>query len=369
MKKQEKYVYLGEANNKLMNLKDQLKSIEGKVEAAYQTIVAIAEDPNFKNIKMKCIWKLVKTCIIPIITYGCETWEPLKGEMKKLNQILDKIIKRILMTPGATPREALYIETGLLDIETIIDIKRLNMMARLNREKSKMMAAVLANPESAWMKQTRKTLEKYHINEYELRGTKAQSKFVINTGAYRKFQEKMTQAREDRSKLKFFLDGKTPWKPVTPAEYMEKLTRKQASTIFKARTRMVKVKGNYKNGYHDLSCRACKHPCETQTHVLQECKALHPGANRPTNDLEMPLSESNMRLGTRTNDNNTLDQNENLTDDNNNAQPMDMDRPDTDSDTDPDIGPEKLFSEDTDILKEISKFIDDTMDGLMLCDE
>ena len=43
--------------------------------------------------------------------------------MKKLNQILDKVIKRILMTPDSTPREPLYIETGLLDIETTIDEK------------------------------------------------------------------------------------------------------------------------------------------------------------------------------------------------------------------------------------------------------
>ena len=91
------YTYLGEVNNKAMNLKDQIKNIEGKVEAAYQTIVAVTEDQDFKSIKMECIWKLVKTCIIPIITYASETWEPTKAETKKLNQILDKILKRILM--------------------------------------------------------------------------------------------------------------------------------------------------------------------------------------------------------------------------------------------------------------------------------
>ena len=93
-----------------------------------------------------------------------------KSEMKALNQILDKILKRVLMTPEATPREALYIrkprealyiETGLLDIETIIDIKRLNMMARLNRNKSEMMTAVLNNPDCKWMKRTKETIDKY----------------------------------------------------------------------------------------------------------------------------------------------------------------------------------------------------------------
>ena len=272
----DKYTYLGEINNKNMNLKDQIKSIESKVEAAYQTLIAIAEDQNFKNIKMECIWKLVKTCIIPIITYASETWEPNRGEMKKLNQILDKILKRILMTPEATPREALYIETGLLDIETIMDLKRMNMMARLNRNKSDLMAAVLANPECKWMKRTQEIMTKYGIEQEDLTGSKEKAKHEINRSVFLQFWKKMTKDREEKSKLQFFLNGKVEWKPEEPAKYMKKLTRKQASTIFKARTRMLKIKNNYKNGFPDLICRACSVENETQNHVLYECKKLHP---------------------------------------------------------------------------------------------
>ena len=104
-----------------MNMTNQITAIGGKVEAAYQTLITVAEDREFKNIKMQAIWTLVQTCIIPIITYASETWHLNKQEGKKLNQILDKILKRILMTPGATPREALYIETWLLDIGTLAD--------------------------------------------------------------------------------------------------------------------------------------------------------------------------------------------------------------------------------------------------------
>ena len=49
----DKYTYLGEVNNKSMNLKKQIKNIEGKVEAAYQTIIAVTEDQTFKGIKME----------------------------------------------------------------------------------------------------------------------------------------------------------------------------------------------------------------------------------------------------------------------------------------------------------------------------
>ena len=80
------------------------------------------------------------------------------------------------------------------------------------------------------------------------------------------------------------------WEPEKPAEYMNKLTRKQASTIFKTRTRMIKVKSNYKNANNDLRCRACKSAEETQNHTLSECSALHPYG--PPNRYEMdPFSD------------------------------------------------------------------------------
>ena len=282
----ENYTYLGEINNKAMNLKDQIKSIEGKVEAAYQTLVAVAEDQNFKTVKMECIWKLVKTCIVPIITYASETWEPTKAEIKKLNQILDRIIKRILMTPEATPREALYIETGLLDVETMIDIKRLNMMARLNDNRSELMTTVLTNPDSKWMKRTKEIMEKYNIEDGDLT-SKEKANEAINLAVHMKMYQKVNAVREERSKLKFFLDGKMSWIAEQPAEYMVKLTRKQASTIFKARTRMIKVKANYKNEYPDQTCRACKIEIETQQHALYECTALNPTTSASNDSTEL----------------------------------------------------------------------------------
>ena len=47
--------------------------------------------------------------------------------------MLDNIIKRILMTPTSTPREALCIEAGLLDIETIDDKNRIAIGERLEK--------------------------------------------------------------------------------------------------------------------------------------------------------------------------------------------------------------------------------------------
>ena len=49
------YKYLGEMINDKTNLKDQIAQLEKKLEAAYQTILAIAGDRHFRNTQMETI--------------------------------------------------------------------------------------------------------------------------------------------------------------------------------------------------------------------------------------------------------------------------------------------------------------------------
>ena len=56
--------------------------------------------------------------------------------MNTFNGILDNIFKRI---PQSTPREALCIETNLMDnMVRIIENKKKNMFHRINRNKNKL---------------------------------------------------------------------------------------------------------------------------------------------------------------------------------------------------------------------------------------
>ena len=102
MKYTEKYKYLGEIFNSKGNLSDQIKELKGKAEAAYQTMLAIAGNKHFQNIEMKTIWKMLETCIIPILTYAGETRNPTKKENKEINSILALLARpvRAVATPA-----------------------------------------------------------------------------------------------------------------------------------------------------------------------------------------------------------------------------------------------------------------------------
>ena len=220
-------------------------------------------------------------------------------------------------------------------------------------------------------KKTKEVMEKYGIQDHELYGTKPTIQNAILVGIHIKFRANMIKSMEERSKLKYFLDGKIEWKPETPAKYIETLTRKQASLIFKARTRMIKAKGNYKNGFRNQNCRACKNALETHAHILYECEKLHPG------------TATSMRNGTQNNEGMRPTGHDTLTLTTDHERAIELGRtnyetntttvhkknPDNcDIDTTTDSEKMDLFSEDPDKLKNIAITLDKIMTELMLKD-
>jgi len=271
-----KYKYLGMVLNNKMNMKDHTQNIKCKIEAAYQTLIAITEDSNLKGIQMKSLWKLVQTCIEPLVTYGLEAITLKKAEIKSLNTIWTNIIKRALMTPQSTPSEAIYIETGLLDIETMIDRNKLRMLNRLSRSTNELTSLIALNDTpGGWHQGVKKVLEKYSLTIDDIKQCKRKLNKKVMNKIKDKFKERVIETGNTKSKVKQILDRCQEWQPEKRRQYLSLLTRKQASTIFRARSRMLQVKSNYKNGHSELMCRKCRSHEETQDHILNECQVLH----------------------------------------------------------------------------------------------
>ena len=87
--------------------------------------------------------------------------------------------------------------------------------------------------------------------------------------------EKLTKTAENKSKMQYYKEGKIHWKAGQRSQYLNKLNRNLCSTIFKARTRMINVKANYKSTHEDMKCRLCELKEETQIHILEECEELN----------------------------------------------------------------------------------------------
>ena len=121
--------------------------------------------------KMAAIWELVETVIIPIITYGSESWEPKKNEMTQIGAIFNKTPKTILQLPDETPTTTLLAETGFIPIELVVKKKKI---MHANRVLTKLIGLIqlITKDKSLWRKGIKNLHEEYNISDETLTGNK-----------------------------------------------------------------------------------------------------------------------------------------------------------------------------------------------------
>ena len=280
----EQYKYLGYIQEEKNTNETHLRSLKEKVEATYQKSLALASNPTLCLVEMQTIWTTLETCIVPIITYGGETMElRTNKEKKEINRMLENIIKRILKVPRGTPTEAIYIETGFLPPVMTMMKNRINMHTRIEKGNNPWMKKLIGNEKNnGWIQETRRMEDDLKINRMKDR-EKMDVKKQVDRKVRDEFKAEVEKCKDTqgKSKLKYLLEGKEKWEPAECPPYMRLLTRNQASIIFKARTRMIECKENFKNKYkNETTCRKCKENKECQYHIFQECKAIH--ANETT---------------------------------------------------------------------------------------
>ena len=240
---------LGDTLNTKNNINDHIKEIERKTEAALQSALYIAGD-DYQGIEMETIWTLIETCIIPIITYGSETWDINQNQTKRLNRILDNMIKRILNLPQSTPRECLYYELGTLDIEHRIITKRINYATTLLIKNPDNLRDILqtTNPKS-WIQKTIQQARSVGLDLDTLRHISAKDRKVsVKESITKTMNDKHDMEGQNKSKFKFLTTNSEIRRSAKPS-YLYKLPKEQARAIFMARTRMIKVKTRQKYLY------------------------------------------------------------------------------------------------------------------------
>ena len=77
------------------------------------------------NIQMESLFKLYHAVIVPAIVYSCETWIKCETDNSKLNQIQISVLRRILKLPMSTSLVSIYVETGILPLNSECEKRQL----------------------------------------------------------------------------------------------------------------------------------------------------------------------------------------------------------------------------------------------------
>ena len=115
-------------------------------------------------------------------------------------------------------------------------------------------------------------MEKFSIGPDVHQMKPARRKDTIRKKIEQSFLYSILLEMSNKSKIRYILHNSTG-RIHYRKEYMMKLGRFQASTIFKARSRMLDFKANFKGKYKDDKCRFCRIKEETQDHVFFECQS------------------------------------------------------------------------------------------------
>ena len=161
--------------------------------------------------------------------------------MTDINRILDNILKRIQMTPVTTPREVIYMETGLIDLEHTAIHNRINMLQRITEHNNDLIDTSLQRSEpDQWITETNKLLMEMGLEEDNT------THRTIKEKVSQRFKQKIEESGNEKSKVTFLKQHTDGLEPGKRMYYMNKLTRIETSTIFKARTGMLDIKDNFK---------------------------------------------------------------------------------------------------------------------------
>merc|ERR1712113_515821 len=114
------------------------------------------------------------------------------------------------MVPRTTPREAIYIETGIIDIEHTVMKNRVNMDKRLSNNQECIAQKVREKGATrGWKYVTQQIKERININNQDMEGSKDQVKNKVKEKIKEAFKNHIDRSGAEKSKIKHLMNSRS----------------------------------------------------------------------------------------------------------------------------------------------------------------
>ena len=228
--------------------------------------------------------------LLSTLLSNSEAWVNLnKADVEKLARIDEQFLRKIFSSPISTPKVLLYTEAGATPIRFILMSRRLNFVWYILHEDEdslirRFFDAMCSNPiKGDWATTVKEDLKQLNM-DMNIDDIYSMPKHVFKKMVKDKVKHAAVQylngIKMTKSKAK---DLK--YDSLSLQEYLSskcKMNIEEKQFIFHARSRMLNLKSNFKQGVSDISCSACKIEEESQRHLLQ-CTALADNSVLPNN--------------------------------------------------------------------------------------
>ena len=203
-----------------------------------------------------------------------EVWYGLRNhEIEELEKLDRSLLCQILALPQSTPSEALFLETGCLNIGTIVKIRRINYLHHLLKSDEKSMLSKFFKTQlkfpvrDDWTEQVKQDLQDFNIKE-DFQWIKSMSKASFSKLVKRCGKEyaltELNKKKSAHSKL-----CNIEYDDLKLQAYLkcDNISVRQAHTLIKFRTRMAKYGGNYKGANASPECPLCGEHGDNQEEI------------------------------------------------------------------------------------------------------
>ena len=281
MNKKDHEVYLGEV---ICSSGKNDKNIANKVNqgvGAVSQIFSSLNEISLGHYHYEIAFIMRDTILVSKMVSSSESWYNVsKQDYQKLENVDEMFFRRLLNVPASVPKEGIYLDTGKLSVRYIVKIRRMMYWWHLVNVKNselihKFYLAKKSNRSKGdWiyqLEQDKKDL-KLDLSDTEI-GCYSKDQFsrIVKQKTEEFAARQLEKVRDNHSKtenLKF--EG------FKPAKYFfsKNLTTQEVQTLFKLRTRMVNVKGNYRSSNtNNMWCKLCLLFTENQQHLI-ECPVI-----------------------------------------------------------------------------------------------
>ena len=125
--------YLGKMIEEENKEKEEIKQRITKAIGKTNECMSIINKNRFRKKRIDIGLKLLQTEVIPVLTFGAETWPKLtEKEKNDINNVQTHFLARLLKVPKSTPKCALIGETNLMKIEHIANQRKLEYYLEIN---------------------------------------------------------------------------------------------------------------------------------------------------------------------------------------------------------------------------------------------
>ena len=249
---------------------------EGKIKAAMLEAAAIVDDYRSQCIGgfMVAIdlWELA---ILPSLINNAGTWTDMSKEAEeKLEERQLYYVRLILHVPVSTPKIPLRWETGLLSMKHRVEREKLMLVHHLKQMEEGSLARQVYDEQirNNWpgLAEEARTicarLRLEDVNRTEC--SKNEFKEMILKAVRREDEVWMRDEMEGKTKTKDLVTGSCLIK-----DYFSCKSLTKTREIFRIRTNMNDLKGNFKNRYKntpgEVSCEACGLEDEVNSHIIK----------------------------------------------------------------------------------------------------